>query len=117
MTDSRILPRWLAHAGDARPVAHDEAGTTTWAEAVARADRVASALLEGRRSLEGARVALLVAPGADFIACLFGVLRAGGCAVILSPLHPPPETAYFCADAGVVATVASPELATRLEGI
>jgi len=117
MTDSRILARWLAHAGDARPVAHDATGTTTWAEAVAQADRVASALLEGRRSLEGARVALLVAPGADFIAGLFGVLRAGGCAVILSPIHPPPETAYFCADAGVATVIASPELAPRLDGV
>jgi malonyl-CoA/methylmalonyl-CoA synthetase len=117
MTDSRILARWLAHAGDARPVAHDATGTTTWAEAVARADRVAVALLEGRRSLEGARVALLVAPGADFIACLFGVMRAGGCAIILSPLHPPPETAYFCADAGVTTVIASADLASKLDGV
>jgi malonyl-CoA/methylmalonyl-CoA synthetase len=117
MADSRILGRWLALAGNTRPVAYDASGTTTWAGAVARADRVAAALLGGRASLEGARVALLVAPGADFIACLFGVLRAGGCAVILSPLHPPPETAYFCADAGVDAILASPELAARLDGI
>jgi malonyl-CoA/methylmalonyl-CoA synthetase len=117
MADSRILTRWLGRAESTRPIAHDAGGTTSWADAIARADRVASALLEGQPTLEGARVALLVAPGADFIAGLFGVLRAGGCAVILSPLHPPPETAYFCADAGVRTILASPELAPRLEGI
>jgi malonyl-CoA/methylmalonyl-CoA synthetase len=117
MADSRILSRWLAHAGDPRPIADDASGTTTWAAAIARADAVATALLEGRPSLEGDRVALLVSPGADFIACLFGVLRAGGCAVVLSPLHPPPETAYFCADAGLKTIVTSPDLAPRLDGI
>jgi malonyl-CoA/methylmalonyl-CoA synthetase len=117
MTESRILARWLAHADDPRPVAHDAAGTTAWREAVARADRVAGALLAGRASLEGARIALLVTPGADFIACLFGVLRAGGCAVILSPIHPPPETAYFLDDSGAETILASPELAPRLGAV
>jgi len=117
MGDSRILARWLGRAGDTRPIAHDASGTTTWREAVAQADRVAGALLEGRTSLEGARIALLVSPGADFIVSLFGVLRAGGCVVVLSPLHPPPETTYFCADAGVETIITSPELASRLEGV
>jgi len=37
------------------------------------AERVACALLDGRRSLDGRRVALLVSPGAPFVECLFGV--------------------------------------------
>jgi malonyl-CoA/methylmalonyl-CoA synthetase len=45
---------------------------------------------------------------------MFGVLRAGGCLVVLSPLHPPPETAYFCSDAHVRTVIASPELAPRV---
>jgi malonyl-CoA/methylmalonyl-CoA synthetase len=72
--------------------------------------RVAGALLEGRRSLDGERVALLVAPGASFVACFFGVLRAGGVVVVLSPLHPPPETRYFCDDARVRSVITSGDL-------
>src|SRR5208337_2949956 len=84
--DSPLLAGWLAREGDSRPAVHDARGTTSYAQAVERADRVASALLEGRASLEGERVALLVSPGADFAACFFGVLRAGGVVVVLSPL-------------------------------
>jgi malonyl-CoA/methylmalonyl-CoA synthetase len=114
MSFSTLLNRWLAHAGDARTMARDPRGETPWSAAIAGADRVAAALLDGRRSLEGERVALLVMPGADFLSCMFGVLRAGGCLVVLSPLHPPPETAYFCSDAQVHTVIASPELAGRV---
>jgi len=54
-----------------------------------------------------------VSPGADFAACFFGVLRAGGAVVVLSPLHPPPETRYFCDDAGVRTVLVSADLADR----
>jgi malonyl-CoA/methylmalonyl-CoA synthetase len=114
MASSTLLTRWLAWSDETRAIARDASGETSWREAIAAADRVAAALLEGRRSLDGERVALLVAPGADFLACMFGVLRAGGCLVVLSPLHPPPETAFFCADARVRTVVASPELAGRV---
>jgi malonyl-CoA/methylmalonyl-CoA synthetase len=106
---STLLARWLARTGDPRPAFHDVTGTTSWSEAVDAAERVAAALLGGRRSLEGERVALLVSPGA----CFFGVLRAGGAVVVLSPLHPPPETRYFCDDAGVRVVVVSADLAER----
>src|SRR5580700_8572689 len=86
--DSTLLTRWLAFGDDARPAAIDGQGVTSWREAVDKADRVASGLLDGRASLDGERVALLVSPGATFLACLLGVMRAGGVAVILSPLHP-----------------------------
>jgi malonyl-CoA/methylmalonyl-CoA synthetase len=114
MASSTLLARWLRRSDEARAIARDASGETSWREAIAAAERVAAALLEGRRSLDGERVALLVAPGADFLACMFGVLRAGGCLVVLSPLHPPPETAFFCADAHVRTVVASPELAGRV---
>jgi len=114
MAASPLLARWLSRAGDARPAVYDAAGQTSWRDAVDRADRVAAALLEGRRSLEGERIALLVLPGAEFVACFFGVLRAGGCVVVLSTLHPRPETAFFCADARVQTVVVSPALAERV---
>jgi malonyl-CoA/methylmalonyl-CoA synthetase len=111
---STLLARWLQRSDDRRVMARDPRGETAWDHAVAAADRVATALLDGRRSLEGERVGLLVSPGADFVACMFGVFRAGGCLVVLSPLHPAPETAYFCADARVRTVIASPELAERI---
>ena len=88
-TSSSLLASWVAHEGDAHPIAHDARGTTSYADAFDRAERVASVLLDGRASLEGERVGMLVAPGADFAACFFGVLRSGGAVVVLSPLHPP----------------------------
>ena len=113
-SDSTLLGRWLSLSTEKRPAVHDAHGTTTWEVLLDRADRVASALLDGRTSLEGERVGLLVPPGAAFVACFFGVLRAGGVAVILSPLHPAPETRYFCDDAGVRTLVASADLAAHL---
>jgi malonyl-CoA/methylmalonyl-CoA synthetase len=111
--ESPLLAGWIARAGDARVAFHDARGETPWSAAVDASERVAASLLGGRRSLEGERVALLVSPGADFATCFFGVLRAGGAVVVLSPLHPAPETRYFCDDAGVRTVLASADLADR----
>ena len=112
--DSALLTSFLARGGDARVATIDRSGPTSWSALVDASDRVASGLLGGRRTLDGERVALLVSPGARFVACFFGVLRAGGAVVVLSPLHPPPETRYFCEDAGVATVVASADLAERV---
>jgi malonyl-CoA/methylmalonyl-CoA synthetase len=92
----------------------DARGTHTFAAIDARARVVAAALLDGRASLEGARVALLIGPGATFLEAFFGVLLAGGAVVVLSPLHPPAETEYFCADAEVAQILVSPEYADAI---
>jgi malonyl-CoA/methylmalonyl-CoA synthetase len=105
---STLVARWLGRAGDdARPATCCALGPTSWPDLVAAADRIAAGLLDGRRSLDGERVALLVSPCWWFVAAFFGVLRAGGCVVVLSPLHPPRETKYFCDDAGVRTVIAS----------
>jgi len=111
---SALLDIWLEHEGDARTGVIDARGPTAWTELVDRADRVACALLGERRSLEGERVALLVSPGAAFAAAFFGVLRAGGTVVVLSPLHPPPETRYFCDDGRVRTVLVSADMAARV---
>jgi len=115
MPPSPLLDRWLVRRDDPRPVVHEARGTTAWRDAVEMADRVAAGLLEGKASLEEARVGLMVSPGARFAACFFGVLRAGGVVVPLSPLYPPPETRYLCDDSGARVVVASPDLAHRLD--
>src|SRR4051812_10318606 len=103
---SSLLARWKVQADSARMAILDREGAHTFAAIDARARRAAAALLDSadstkngaRNSLEGERVAILVTPGADFVEAFFGVLHAGGCVVVLSPLHPPAETTYFCDD-------------------
>ncbi len=97
---SPLLARWSALATGACAV-RDDVGEHTFAAIDARAGAIAAALLEGRASLEGERVALLAEPGAVFLEGFFGIVRAGGCVVVLSPLHPPRETDYFCENAEV----------------
>lgn len=96
-------------------------GDHDYATVVSGSLRIATALLESgetpRSSLDGERVAILVGPSASFVEAFFGVLLAGGCVVVLSPLHPAPETRYFCEDAEVRSILVSAELAllaTRL---
>jgi malonyl-CoA/methylmalonyl-CoA synthetase len=111
---SPLLARWKAQANTSRVGILDGDGHHTFASLDEGARRVAAALLAGKKTLAGARVALLVTPSAAFVESFFGVLYAGGCVVVLSPLHPAAETTYFCDDAEVETLIASPELAERL---
>ena len=114
---SPLLHRFEALARTAGAALADEEGVHDYAALEERSRRAAAAMLGSESSLAGRRVALLVTPGAAWVEAFFGVLRAGGCAVILSPLHPPAETSYFCDDADVDTLVASPDLASRLDGV
>ena len=114
---SPLLSRFSALAREGGLAIFDEEGAHGYAALEERSRRAAAALLAGAPSLQGRRVALLISPGAAWVEAFFGVLRAGGCAVILSPLHPAPETAYFCDDAEVDTLVASADLAPRLDPI
>jgi malonyl-CoA/methylmalonyl-CoA synthetase len=111
---SRLLGHWRSLESDERPAIWEGDVSTSYAELAARADRVAAALLGGSRSLDGERVAVLTSPGADFAASFFGILRAGGVVVVLSPLHPAPETRYFCDDAHVRRVIAASELRSHV---
>jgi len=75
----------------------DDRGTHAPDALRARAEDVA-AFLGDRR---GRRVALLASPSAEFVAALFGIFSSGACALVLSPLHPTAEHAFFCDDADV----------------
>jgi malonyl-CoA/methylmalonyl-CoA synthetase len=116
MCASPLLERWrtIAGRGD-HPAIFDDEGTHSFGAVDEGARRGASTILAGARSLEGRRVAILVHPGACWVEAFFAVLYAGGCTVVLSPLHPIAETTYFVEDADVETLVASPELAPRLE--
>jgi malonyl-CoA/methylmalonyl-CoA synthetase len=101
---SPLLERWLAQAPSSHPAVLDAHGTHPYGPLVHRSRAVAAALLAGRPSLEGERVGLLCEPGAAFVAGLYGAFLSGACGLVLSPLHPAPETAWFLAD-GEVRTV------------
>ena len=108
----RFLARADAPDGSTAQV-HDATGAHAYAEIAAGARRCARVL----GPLGGRRVALLVSPGAPFLEAFFGVLAAGGCVVVLSPLHPAAETAYFCEDAEVTTLLVSKDLAPRVADI
>ncbi len=65
------------------------------------------------RGLQGRRIALLIEPGEDFISAFFGVLLAGGTNVVLSPLHPDAESAFFCQDSRAALLLVSRSWAGR----
>ena len=89
-------------------------GTLTHAELEEAAQRVASALLDGREDLDAARVAFLVTPGCAYAATQRGIWRAGGVAVPLALSHPESELAYVLADSGASIAVADPATARTL---
>ncbi len=112
-TSSPLLARWLAGAASTSAI-HDADGTVAYDALVRSSLRAAARLLAGAPSLEGERIALLAPPGRDFVSAFFGVLLAGGAVVVLSPLHPSAETAYFLEDAGVRRVLAQASLRHHL---
>ncbi len=115
---SPLLSRLLAHpiATDVAVIGHDgvTGGAGTYGAIFARARALSAALRAGRPSLEGARVAFLVAPGRTWVDVLLAVLLAGGCAVPLSPLHTGPELAHALEATGPVTLVTTRDLEPRL---
>jgi malonyl-CoA/methylmalonyl-CoA synthetase len=77
----------------------DPTGAVDLATLHARSERAAAVI--ARRGRPGGRVALLAPSGIGFLVALFGAFRARRPVVVLSTLHPPAETTYFCDHAGV----------------
>jgi malonyl-CoA/methylmalonyl-CoA synthetase len=111
---SPLLARLAAHPPGATALSA-ASGPLTYGELVARADALAATLAGGGPGLGGARVAFLTGPGPDHLVTLLGILRAGGMALPLSPLHTRPELAYQLENAAPVALLASPDLRPSLE--
>lgn len=109
MTASALLADWISNLPDSTAVL-DDSGAHSYASIARHAYGIAAALGDRSKS----RVAILVSPGADFVASLVGAWLAGACVVVLSPLHPPAETSYFLADSHADAILVSPDLAAGL---
>jgi malonyl-CoA/methylmalonyl-CoA synthetase len=91
---------------NARPAIIAADGVFTYDDLHEASARVASDLLAGRRDLDGARVAFMVAPGCAYAAVQRGIWRAGGVAVPLALSHPPAELEYTLGDSESESVVA-----------
>jgi len=110
---SPLLHRIAGHPAAA--VALSGAGVRlSYDELRARARRLAGALAGGASGLGGAPVAFLAEPGPGHLAALLGILRAGGLAVPLSPLHTRPELEHQIANAAPVRLLVTPGLRATL---
>jgi len=115
---SPLLARLQGH-----PIATDVAiigpdgeagGAGTYGAIAARARGIAAQLRGPRTSLDGARVAFLVAPGRAYVDALLGILLAGGCAVPLSPLHGPHDIEHVLTDSAPEAVIVAREFLARV---
>ena len=87
----------------------DRAGSCTYAELLAGADRLAAALLGARRDLGEARVLLLVPPTHAYVVGQWATWIAGGVTVPLAPAHPAAEWHDVAEDSRATLAIVSPE--------
>jgi malonyl-CoA/methylmalonyl-CoA synthetase len=91
MSDAFTISGWT---GEPLAIAVEDArGAHAWSTISARAERGAA------RLPTGARIGLRVAPGADWLASLFAIFRAGSAVVPLSARQPDAEAAALLRDA------------------
>lgn len=107
MRGPEIIVRAAGHAE--RVAVVDDRGTWTYGDVLDRSASLAAGLLDGRHDLHEARVLLLASPGLDYVAALWGIWRAGGMAVPVSPHQPPAEWAHIAADSRATCAIASQE--------
>ena len=88
-------------------------GVFTYADLVQASHAAATALLDGRPDLDGARVCFLVPPGWHWVGTQWGIWRAGGIAVPLAVSHPTAELTYVLQDTAPAVVVAHPSLLER----
>jgi len=108
---STFIARWqeLFRLEKEAIVTSDE--TVSFQDLGERVARASGVLRDGKASLEGRRVVLLVAPGSAWVEAFLGTVFAGGIAVPLSHLYPAAELAYFVENAAADTFVVSPEFA------
>jgi malonyl-CoA/methylmalonyl-CoA synthetase len=110
-----LIDRAGRHASRAAIV--DSAGEYTYDDLLRASETAAHTLLAGRPDLGEARVAFMVSPGFDYVAILWGIWRAGGIAVPLSPWHPGPEVEYVLDDTAAEAVVADRANEMRVQSL
>lgn len=102
-------PLARAHAHGHLIALVDRAGSTTYAELLEGAGRLAATLLAGRPDLAEARVVLLAPPTHAFVVGQWATWMAGGVTVPLSPAQPPAEWQYMAGDCQASLAIVAPE--------
>lgn len=98
-----LLEKSADRSSDSVAIVHGDA-QWTYGDVEQRANRLANLLLS-RGVKQGDRIALLADNGIESISGLFGILKAGCCAVALSPANKPHTNSKLLADSGCVALV------------
>ena len=98
----------IAEGNGARRALLTDAGETTYDELHERAGRYAG-LLAQEGIGPGDRVIVSMEDGIDYVAALFGILRAGGVVVMVNPHLAPEAVAYFFDYTTPVTALVSPE--------
>jgi malonyl-CoA/methylmalonyl-CoA synthetase len=76
----------------------DDGQSHSYQSLVEQAQKIASYLLNGKDDLNEARVAFMISPGFDYVACQWGIWMAGGIAVPLCISYPFPSLQYVIED-------------------
>lgn len=112
MTELPLIARARQHANR---IAFSTATTShTYQQLLDRSATLASALLGEAKDLNEARVALLVAPGFDYVASQWAIWRAGGIKVPICLSATEPEWEYSLTDSGASAVLADAPMAAKI---
>ena len=115
MTELPLIHRARQHAGN---IAFRTAKSShTYQQLLDRSAELAAALLGDANDLKESRVALLVAPGPEYVSAQWAIWRAGGIKVPLCLSATSPEWEYALTDSGASIVVADPALAEKIAPI
>ena len=82
----------------------------TYADLLKVSEKIAGELLRGSPDLEEERIAFLIPSGFEYAAVQWGIWRAGGIAVPLSPGAKEPELEHMLTDAGISSVLLASDL-------
>lgn len=86
--------------GEAQAVTSADADLS-YAELKTLSEEIATAILEAGSAAQGDTIAIALPRGAQLVAAMLGVLRAGCAYTVLDPSQPPDRQRFICEDAGV----------------
>jgi len=109
---SPLLARWQSLSASPALAVLDAAGSVSFQSAAERSRQLAAQLCSS--GLGGCRIGLSSLPDRDWVEAFWAILLAGGSVVPISPLHPPPERAFFLRQSGARAQLVSASLAATM---
>jgi malonyl-CoA/methylmalonyl-CoA synthetase len=109
---SSLLSRWQSLSASPALAVLDAAGSVSFQAAAQRSRQLAIQLQAG--GLGGCRIGLSSTPDRNWLEAFWAILLVGGSVVPISPLHPPPERAFFLGQSGARAHLVSSSLAANM---